>query len=59
MFSLQIPTGVPHPDTNAPLDLTDPAELIIYVIIPLLILILYLVAIKGKRKTLNCVPTPI
>ncbi len=50
LLNLQIPSGVPHPDTNTPLDLTDPAELIIYVIIPMMIVILYLVAIKRKRK---------
>ena len=50
IVALQIPSGVPHPDTNKPLDLSNPAELIIYVVIPLMILILYLVAIKGKRK---------
>ena len=49
-YTLQIPSGVPHPDTNKPLDLSDPAELIIYIIIPLMILILYLVAIKRKGK---------
>lgn len=47
---LQIPTGVPHPDNNKPLDLSDPAELIIYVIVPLIILILYLVALKPKKN---------
>ena len=46
---LQIPTGVPHPDDNTPLDLSNPADLIIYVVLPVIVLILYLVALKPKK----------
>ncbi|MBT8261539.1 MAG: adenylosuccinate synthetase [Bacteroidia bacterium] len=50
---LQIPSGVPHPDDNTPVDLTNPADLIIYLVIPVVIVILYLVFIKRKKNISN------
>jgi hypothetical protein len=40
MWLFQIPSGLPHPDDNKPLDLSDPAELIIYVILPIIAAVL-------------------
>jgi hypothetical protein len=48
---LQIPSGVPHPDTNKPVDLSDPADVIIYIILPLLAaLLIYLWYKRRKGK---------
>lgn len=55
LFSLkslgQIPTEVPHPDNNTPVDFSNPADIIIYVILPVIVIILYFVwRKKAKRK---------
>lgn len=38
---LQIPREVPHPDNNTPLDLSNPFEVIVYIVIPLLLIVMY------------------
>lgn len=48
----QIPKEVPHPDDNKPLDLSDPADLIIYIIIPVVFIILFFVW-RSRRKKNN------
>ncbi|PVW15649.1 adenylosuccinate synthetase [Marixanthomonas spongiae] len=45
----QIPKEVPHPDNNKPLDLSDPADIIIYIVIPVVFVILIFVW-RHKRK---------
>lgn len=45
----QIPKEVPHPDDNKPLDLSNPSEVIIYIIIPLLFIVLFFIW-RNKRK---------
>ncbi len=45
----QTPRNVPKPQDNEPLTLNDPAEIIIYVAIPVAAIILYFV-LKRKRK---------
>ncbi|MEL6810528.1 MAG: adenylosuccinate synthetase [Bacteroidota bacterium] len=47
----QIPRDVPHPDTNTPLDFTSPFEIIVYIVIPVVLIIGYLVLRKKRRKT--------
>ena len=47
---VQIPREVPHPDNNTPLDLSDPADIIIYIAVPLIFLFLYLVMRKKRSK---------
>ncbi len=47
---IQIPREVPHPDNNTPLDISDPADIIIYIVVPLIFLILYLVMRKKRSK---------
>ncbi|MEM7086070.1 MAG: adenylosuccinate synthetase [Bacteroidota bacterium] len=46
----QIPREAPHPDNNVPLDLSNPFELIVYVIIPITLIVLYFF-LRKKRKT--------
>jgi len=55
LFSLksfgQIPTEVPHPDNNTPVDFSKPADIIIYVVLPVIVIILYFVwQRKAKKK---------
>jgi len=45
----QIPREVPHPDNNTPLDVTNPFELIVYIIIPIALIVLYFF-LRKKRK---------
>jgi len=45
----QIPREVPHPNNNTPLDVTNPFELIVYVIIPVAMIVLYFY-LRKKRK---------
>ncbi|MCW9038632.1 adenylosuccinate synthetase [Altibacter sp.] len=46
----QIPKEVPHPDTNSPVDLTNPADVIIYIVIPLLFVGLYFIWRRRKNR---------
>jgi hypothetical protein len=46
----QIPREVPHPDNNSPLDFSNPADIIIYLILPAVFLILYLVVRKKRAQ---------
>ncbi|WP_290626482.1 adenylosuccinate synthetase [Altibacter sp.] len=50
IVAAQIPKEVPHPDTNAPIDLTNPADVIIYIIIPLVFVGLYFVWRRRKNR---------
>ncbi|GAB5399572.1 MAG: hypothetical protein Aureis2KO_11570 [Aureisphaera sp.] len=46
---MQIPTDVPNPDNNSPIDLTSPLEIVVYIVIPLVMLAIYFwVRRKGK-----------
>lgn len=53
MRLLQIPTEVPHPDNNTPLDVTNPFEIIVYIIIPIVLLVLYFFLRKKRHKNEN------
>ena len=46
---LQLPMGTPNPDDNQPLDLSDPFELIVFIILPALAVFFYILWRK-KRK---------
>lgn len=50
IISLQLPIGTPNPDDNKPLDLSDPFEFIVVIVIPIVVFILYLL---WKRKKNN------
>ncbi len=49
-FFIQIPENVPHPDNNTPIDLSDPADLIIYVILPIVAVILVLLWMRKRKQ---------
>ena len=49
----QIPTNVPHPNNNSPIDLSKPEDLIIYIILPLIIAALYFIGIRGRKRKKN------
>jgi hypothetical protein len=46
---IQIPQGVPHPDANSPLSPQTPADYILYLALPLLILIGFFLWRKWKK----------
>lgn len=46
----QIPTQVPKPDTNSPIDLTKTADILIYIVMPVLILLLVALRLKNTKK---------
>tara|TARA_R100001369_G_scaffold91926_1_gene134812 strand:+ start:264 stop:473 length:210 start_codon:yes stop_codon:yes gene_type:complete len=46
----QIPKEVPHPDNNKPLNLLDPADIIIYIVIPAIFIILFFVWRSRQKK---------
>ena len=48
-FILQLPMGTPNPDDNQPLDFSDPFEVIVFIIIPVLAVVLYMFW-KKKRN---------
>lgn len=49
-LNAQIPKEVPHPDNNSPIDFNNFADIIIYVILPLVFIVLYFIARKKRRK---------
>lgn len=52
MLLNQLPPGTQNPDDNFPVDFTDPFEVIVFVILPMLIIIGYILW-KRKRKNPN------
>ena len=49
----QIPTDVPHPNNNSPIDLSKPEDLIIYIILPLIIAALYFIGKRSRKRRKN------
>lgn len=47
---LQLPPGTQNPDDNLPVDIKDPFDLIVYVILPVLLIAGYII---WKRKRNN------
>lgn len=45
----QIPTEVPKPQDNSPVDFSDPFEIIVFVVLPILFIILFIIW-RGKKK---------
>ncbi|KAB1071359.1 adenylosuccinate synthetase [Tamlana haliotis] len=46
---LQIPMGTPNPDDNQKVDLSNPVEIIVFIVIPIAIIALYIFW-RGKKK---------
>ncbi|EPR70291.1 hypothetical protein ADIWIN_3647 [Winogradskyella psychrotolerans RS-3] len=50
LLSAQIPQGTPNPGENTAIDISRPFDIIVYIILPILIVIFYLVWRQKKRK---------
>jgi hypothetical protein len=51
MLMIQIPTDVPSPNNNTPIDLNSTFEVLLYIVAPVLLIILYLFLRKKSRTT--------
>lgn len=50
MLLNQLPPGTQNPDDNFPIDFKDPFEVIVFVILPLLIIIGYILWKRKRNK---------
>lgn len=50
---LQLPIGTRNPDDNKPIDLTSPFDVIVYIILPLVVIVLYIIWKRKKKKDKN------
>ena len=48
----QLPLGTPNPDDNEPLDFSDPFNIIVFIILPIVAVILYMYW-RNKRNKNN------
>ena len=46
----QIPEGVPHPDQNTPIDFSSWSDIVIYIILPSVLIIGYIIMIYRRRR---------
>lgn len=46
----QIPEGVPHPDQNTPIDFSSWSDIIIYIILPGVLIIGYIIFVYRRRR---------
>lgn len=46
---IQLPIGTPNPDNNSPIDLTSPFDVMVYIILPILVIIFYIIWRRKKR----------
>lgn len=46
----QIPTEVPKPQDNKPVDFTDPVEIVVFILLPLIMIVLFIIWSKKKRR---------
>ena len=46
----QIPREVPHPKNNTPIDIHKTEDVIIYIVLPIIIVILYILGRKYRKK---------
>ena len=47
---LQLPPGAQNPDDNTPIDLSNPFDLIVYILLPIAIIILYILWKRMKKR---------
>lgn len=50
---LQIPTGTPNPSDGSKFDFTSPFDVIVYIVLPIVIVILYVLYRKQRAKDKN------
>lgn len=46
----QIPTDVPKPQNNYPVDFSDPANIVIFIVLPILAVVFVIIWRKKKQK---------
>lgn len=46
----QIPFGTQNPDDNTPIDLSSPFDVIMYIVMPILMLIFYILWRRDKKR---------
>lgn len=46
----QIPTEVPKPQDNSPVDFSEPTNIIIFIVLPLLVVVFVIIWRNKKRK---------
>ncbi len=46
----QLPTHSPNPDNNSPIDLSETADILIYIVMPVLILLLLVLRLRKRKK---------
>ncbi|MGB3342316.1 MAG: hypothetical protein WBA61_00255 [Aequorivita sp.] len=50
LVSAQIPTEVPKPQDNKAVDFSNPTDIIIFIVLPLVVVVLFIVWRGKKRK---------
>lgn len=53
IYFLQLPIGTPSLDNNTQIDLSNPFDLMMYVIIPFLIIVFYIIWKRNKGRDKN------
>ncbi|MHA7944226.1 adenylosuccinate synthetase [Formosa sp. 3Alg 14/1] len=46
----QLPLGTPNPDDNQPVDFSDPFNIVVFIILPIIAIILYVYWRKQQHK---------
>ncbi|MAO08577.1 MAG: adenylosuccinate synthetase [Alteromonas sp.] len=49
-MKIQIPTEVPNPDNNTPIELTNIFDILVFVVAPIVLIILYFVLRKRAKN---------
>ena len=47
---LQLPMGTPNPDDNSPIDLTNPFDVIVFIILPIFMIVFYVFWRRNKKR---------
>lgn len=47
---MQIPTNIPKPQNNTPIDPSSPIELFIFILLPILLIVVYFIVRSKKNK---------
>ncbi|MAZ26275.1 MAG: adenylosuccinate synthetase [Cytophagaceae bacterium] len=47
---MQVSQDVPNNSNNSPIDLSNPADLVIYIILPIVAIVLYIIWRKRKKR---------
>ena len=47
---MQIPHGTPNPDNNNPVDFTNPFDLLVFLILPIVLVVFYIIWRRKRNK---------